>query len=550
MKKILLLLLLFPILYSGKLSAQLADGTIAPDFTVTDINGNSHHLYNMLSQGKPVLLEFFTTWCVPCMQMHDERVLQTIDSTYGPNGIHANALQVLAVECDVNTDSADLYSFYDWITGTSYPTVDLDASNIQVASDYAINYVPTMYVICPDHKVYLVPNWLIIDPYLISMATNCNWNLDLLTRHVDPEGELLCTNPMYPSVMLFNNGNYNVTQAVLEYNIDNVPMQTYNWNGLILSGDSLNVTLPSMNVSPTGAHRLFVHTTLVNNTVDDFPADDIDSALVIIQNNAAVSPPYSEGFTGNFSSTGIIVYNPGYGATWQRDTAAGGFGNSQESISISQMYVAEYNLHDDFYLPPVDLLWTTSASLSFNVAMHKGNQYNHDTLGVFVSTDCGANWTQVYEVNSYTFYTDSISPTYPFIPPATSWVNQTVNLTPFIWQGNVTVRFAFKGYFGGEWYIDDINLSAVTGINEAEENSFAAYPNPANDVINVQTKQQLSDNAFYHVFNIAGEMVMSGNLQASESNFQLDVSALKDGCYLLEIVSGNEKFSKVIVVGE
>jgi len=38
--------------------AQLTDGTIAPDFTLTDYCGNTHHLYSYLDSGKKPLLRF------------------------------------------------------------------------------------------------------------------------------------------------------------------------------------------------------------------------------------------------------------------------------------------------------------------------------------------------------------------------------------------------------------------------------------------------------------------------------------------------------------
>lgn len=42
--------------------AQLADGSTAPDFTLTDINGQTHHLYDYLGAGKTVIIDFF---CCP-----------------------------------------------------------------------------------------------------------------------------------------------------------------------------------------------------------------------------------------------------------------------------------------------------------------------------------------------------------------------------------------------------------------------------------------------------------------------------------------------------
>jgi hypothetical protein len=41
--------------------AQLPDGSIAPDFTATDINGVEHNLYDLLDEGKKVILPH--KWC-------------------------------------------------------------------------------------------------------------------------------------------------------------------------------------------------------------------------------------------------------------------------------------------------------------------------------------------------------------------------------------------------------------------------------------------------------------------------------------------------------
>ena len=45
--------------------------TTAPDFTVVDIQGNSHSLYaDILDQGKIAIVQIAATWCPPCWNLH------------------------------------------------------------------------------------------------------------------------------------------------------------------------------------------------------------------------------------------------------------------------------------------------------------------------------------------------------------------------------------------------------------------------------------------------------------------------------------------------
>ena len=64
--------------------AQLPDGSIAPDFTATDINGVEHNLYSYLDSGYQVILDFSATWCGPCWSYHTSGVFSDLIAAYGP----------------------------------------------------------------------------------------------------------------------------------------------------------------------------------------------------------------------------------------------------------------------------------------------------------------------------------------------------------------------------------------------------------------------------------------------------------------------------------
>ena len=154
------LMLLFFIFSASIVTANsvmpLNDNAIAPDFTVNDINGVSHTLYDYLDDGKMVILDFSATWCPPCWSYHQANVLKDIYNTYGPPG--TDEIMVLFVEADPSTPVSALYGTGntqgDWVTGTPYPIID--DGNGSLNSAYQISFFPTLYAVCSDRKIYEV----------------------------------------------------------------------------------------------------------------------------------------------------------------------------------------------------------------------------------------------------------------------------------------------------------------------------------------------------------------------------------------------------------
>ncbi|MBA3828135.1 MAG: T9SS type A sorting domain-containing protein [Taibaiella sp.] len=153
------LVLLVCVLFHANLSyCQLADGSTAPDFTFTDINGNTQNLYSYLNAGKYVALEVSATWCHPCWLYHQTGTLDSLYTLHDVPGDHT--WKVLFLEGDGNTTLADLQGTGtntqgNWVAGSLFPIMNPSGITLNdFLSNYNNSFFPTLYIICPNKKVY------------------------------------------------------------------------------------------------------------------------------------------------------------------------------------------------------------------------------------------------------------------------------------------------------------------------------------------------------------------------------------------------------------
>lgn len=155
MKRFLLVFAVFLWFFNhGK--SQLANGATAPDFTVTDLNGNSYNLYSLLDSGIDVVIDVSATWCGPCWNYHNSGVLDNIYHSYGPGGT-GNAM-VFFIEGDPSTNLNCLYgpsgcvggTQGNWVAGTPYPIIHEEGPSVRSA--YQVNAFPTIFLISSKNR--------------------------------------------------------------------------------------------------------------------------------------------------------------------------------------------------------------------------------------------------------------------------------------------------------------------------------------------------------------------------------------------------------------
>jgi hypothetical protein len=165
MKKITLLF--FAVITIGFLSAQQTYPKCDPsgaqqkisevyigqaiDFTITDTEGNTHNLFQTLTAGKTVVLDFFITSCSSCAQN-----ASIIEQSYQEKGAGSGDIVYWGLNHGENNTAVASFK-------TTYTISNPCASGIEGGADDAISLYkaafnftgyPTYTVICPNKNVY------------------------------------------------------------------------------------------------------------------------------------------------------------------------------------------------------------------------------------------------------------------------------------------------------------------------------------------------------------------------------------------------------------
>lgn len=259
MKKVVTLFLFSLLLsFGAKTYAQLPANSYAPDFTLVDINGTSHHLYSYLDSGYTVIMDVSAIWCGPCWSYHNTHALKDLYLAHGPAG--TNNVRVFFVEGDQGTLAqlnGGAGSQGDWVTGTPYPIIPTYAPNgTSICTNYQIGYFPTVYKICPDRVVNEVGQ--ISAAQLWTSAQACpapsTNTLDVkVFSYEDPIGSY-CGSSITPKLKIQNYGSATLTTLNIISKVDGVVKNTYPWTGSLAKYSLATVTLPTITGISDGAH--------------------------------------------------------------------------------------------------------------------------------------------------------------------------------------------------------------------------------------------------------------------------------------------------------
>ena len=358
---------------------------------------------------------------------------------------------------------------------------------------------------------------------------------------------LSCTNTIAPDVTIKNNGNNGITNFTITPYIDGIIKPIFSWSGNLAVGASTTMAIGSISVSG-GSHTFSYNISAVSGTDNNLVNNSATTKFVTISNYQTT--PIVEGFTSTFPPLKWSTFNATSGPSWVKSTSCGGFGLSSESTKMD-FYTYAVGTINELILPPINLAGVITPTLTFDLA-YATYATEADKLEVFVSDDCGDNWTNVYD-KSGTNLNTAPATTSPFVPSAAQWRKESVNLFGYS-NPSILIKFVATSAYGNNLYIDNVNLSQLNPVgifsSPLSNINIEVFPNPTSGDFNLTVNSINNSNYRINLINSLGQVIFEKNFNFSIgiNNIQIDTKQYPEGIYNVVLESNSLKTTKKITL--
>ena len=472
-----LLLLAAGIGMSVASQAQLAVGATSPDWTFTDINGTSQHLYAYLDSGYTVIIDISATWCGPCWSFHNSHVAEALTDHYGPNGtITPGKIKFIFIEGDGSTTNSDLMGTGsstqgNWVTGTNYPIVD-EAS---LSNTYQIGGFPTFQVICPDRKIKYggagYSTAMAQESFWLGYTNGCPSAVSGAESAISAEPINVCA----PSTTIQNLGSLPLTAATVNLYNGTTLVSTQAWTGNLATYGTATVNFTGYTPA-AGAGQL--------------KAEIISLGDQNLTNNSEITNYDLASLPATTTMVRVDIKTDQYAeeTSWELKNGS--------TVLASTVYTSADNDKSYTYTYAIP----ANSCLSFTIKDAYGDGINHDTPD---PADDG--YAKLYD----------------------NTTNIELFNIPGADIGNETTK-SMKA--GGSSAINTVALASDVQI----------YPNPASSVANLKLHLAETTELNIQVTDLTGRSVYSynaGTQQAGGFNHSISTAALAPGIYNVKIAT-------------
>ncbi len=478
--------------------------TTAVDFTATDVHGTEVHLFDILAGGQYVLIDFFFTTCGPCQQA----VPKIVESYYS---FGCNQHDVYYIEIATgDSETACL----NWVNtyGVEYPTISGAAGGTSICSSYGIQAYPTVILIAPSHDIVIQDLWPISNAQTVITALEnhgiqqyeCGAAYPEVTISVDQVLETEVTVTFTPNedcasyyYMMGTETEFEQWMAATGLDMPDY-LQTYGFPG------EYEISQTFTELEPNTDYMIYA-----------VPADADGNLYEVVQElvtTTAGGDDIMADFTGtDVDGNEINLYSILDGG---QAVLIHFFLNDDESSQINMPYVNEAyrafgcNQHDVYFMGVC-----ANAEDEACMAWMEANGVNYPTISTT------GNATPIVQSIPVAYY-----PTVMIIRP--DYTIAIRDLYPIEDEQTIINALLDEGYEQHE---------CEESVDEADAETFVAYPNPANDFMKI-FGENLGNVSIYNVFGQKiEEFEAHDELNVATSNFE-------DGVYFVKVGAKTQKF--------
>ncbi|MGH2645777.1 MAG: T9SS type A sorting domain-containing protein, partial [Chitinophagaceae bacterium] len=157
--------------------------------------------------------------------------------------------------------------------------------------------------------------------------------------------------------------------------------------------------------------------------------------------------------------------------------------------------------------------------------------------------------TVLYKKWGINLITDSTPTSQEFVPTASQWRKDSINLTPYIKEGNFQIIFKCITNFENNIYLDDINLNSKETNPILEKEKVLIVPNPTTGQLTVQFLGNPPNLKAVSIYNVLGQLVSRKFASAvdGQNRIEFDLSDMADGIYFVKVSYTDHQVVKKII---
>lgn len=361
--------------------------------------------------------------------------------------------------------------------------------------------------------------------------------------------EPACMDSVQIEIGVTNKGSVDITTFDVEYGIVGQTPSVYSWTGAIAADQTLNISLPFIQL--IGSSPAVYAKLLNTNGVTGTPTTNTQIQGVIPIISSYTSAPINQTFAATAFPPANWHRVSADNVQWTRATV-GGFGLTPGGSAKMDFFNSPQGEIDYLYVEGLDLSNISDPTLTFSLAHATYSASYNDRLAIEVSTNCGQNWSTIYNKSSASGLTTAPYATNTFTPTASQWVKETVSLTSVQGQSEVLIRFKATSGYGNNLYIDDVQVLSTTSVNDVQNslNYVNIFPNPVEDMLNIDFFLNKESNVNVKVYDITGKLVASNDLSllsVGKHQIKFDSSNWTSGMYFTVVSTDNGVITNKVI---